>query len=483
MSGFSFNLIPDISNELDKILSNEILSNEILSNNFDFKEFKPKEFDQRISTYMCGLDKVIPWDKSNFVFSGGLLYDAVIERKECLDTLADIDLFFYGTSEYKLDSFRQLLTNLDSYNYKYLIGINRSVVYIFIQGIPRIIQLIFTNKMSPNEIINSFDLTHIQSYWDGKKFYSKPITISQFASRKTEANFKVKPSRLIKYLRRGIDTTKLLYSDYDFVLDFKQFLNLHKYQKQIEFYNKTNNLSNKINPLTNQIENFLSNLEEFELELSIIFWCKIITKNKLDWVKKNSNNIDEHNQIDFVGDIQNYTKLDTEGEFEQKPYELDLYDDTFEYKKQGYLNRITYSTQKNIYIPCQIIKKSNKFKPLFYLEITKPRVIDYLIGLSDDLEQELFNYTNPTNKPDIQYRFTHHFQNSTSYPKIKSDNNFTFNTFGLIYKCEIAEDKYELYSQGDNLHILFNISIYSMLNIGQEPMFGWKLKPYLIEKN
>ena len=195
--------------------------------------------------------------------------------------------------------------------------------------------------------------------------------------------------------------------------------------------------------------------------------------------------------IDFIGDIQNYAKLNMEGEFEQKSYELDLHDDALIFKKQAFLNRIMYETQKNIYIPCQIIKKDNAQicggGCKIYLEITKPRVIDYLIGLSDDLEQDLINYTNPLNKPEHQYRFTHHFQNSTTYPNQKPDNKFIFNTFGLVYKCTFLKNDYEKYSQGDNLYILFNISIYSKHEIEDEDedkksIFGFKLKPYLIEK-
>ena len=41
---------------------------------------------------------------------------------------------------------------------------------------------------------------------------------------------------------------------------------------------------------------------------------------------------------------------------------------------------------------------------------------------------------------------------------------------------------YNNYNQGDKLHILLNISIYSINCIGQNLMFGWKLKPYFIEK-
>lgn len=168
-----------------------------------------ENFADKISEYTYGLDKVIPWTgntANGFIWSGGLLYDAIIDRKASLNTLMDIDLFFYGNNEYKLKILSQILVNLTNDGYKYLVGFNKSVVYIFIQGIPRIIQLIFTAKSNPQEIINTFDLTHLQSFYNGSELYSLPITINGFQNRLTSINpthNKVKPSRLIKYLKRG----------------------------------------------------------------------------------------------------------------------------------------------------------------------------------------------------------------------------------------------------------------------------------------
>ena len=198
-----------------------------------YKTHYVENFTNRISEYACGLDKVIPWTDNTtngFIWSGGLLYDTIIDRKETLDTLMDIDLFFYGNNEYKSQTLSQILVNLTNCGYKYLVGFNKSVVYIFIQGIPRIIQLIFTAKTNPQEIINTFDLTHLQSFYNGSELYSLPITINGFKDKLTSINpthNKVKPSRLIKYLKRGVRVDKLLYSDYNFILDDKQYWDLN----------------------------------------------------------------------------------------------------------------------------------------------------------------------------------------------------------------------------------------------------------------
>lgn len=458
------------------IIYNNIQSKSISSSNLEYSDNNYYKFEitglkNRITKYAFGLDKIIPWEKNNFVFAGGLLYDAVIDRNDNIDSLSDIDLFFYGTNESKLNTFGQILLNLDSNNFNYLVGVNKSVVYIFIQNIPRIIQLIFTNKYYPQEIIDTFDLTHVQTYWDGNNFYCKPIAFEQFITRKTESNYKTKPSRLIKYLRRGVDTSDILYSDWNFILDSKQVFDLAKHHKQTELYNLTNNLTTK------------ENINEFELHLSLSFWCKILDKKILELISINTlENLNVNLNIDLIGNINNY--LDIEGEFEQKPCELDFYDDLLVFKKQRHLNRIMYETQRYVYIPCQIIDKYDTFKPKVYLEITKPRVIDYLIGLSDDLEQDLSKLLNPLNNEEFKYKFTHHFNNSTTFPEMKSDVDFIFNTCGLVIDCIFKQDDFNKYNKGDKLYILFDISIYS-INDGYrvaETMFGFKLKPYIIEK-
>lgn len=467
----------------------EFINDEPIDSNSD--EFVRYDFDilaERIHTYTHGLDKIIPWEKGNFVFTGGLLFDSATNRKQIINTLTDIDLFFYGSSESKIETFKEILSNLEKNDYKYLVGIISSVVFIFIQGIPRIIQLIFTNKSGPSEIISSFDLSHVQSYWDGKDFYSRPHTIMQLISKTTKIkeNFKTKPSRLIKYLRRGIDTIEILYSDYNFILDAKQFSELEKFDKTIKFYKDTSNLIFKdINNFTNNFTNDFTDIQEFIPHLSNLYGCKFISNIGL--VENLTNMSDLNNlfdDIDFVGTNSDYLKINLDGEFNSKSYKLYICDDNIKLNKSMWSNNefLSFQTQKYIYLPCRVFQKSTLNKKSLFLQFTKPRVIDYLLGLSEDVEQDLINIKNPLGNKNFNYYFSNHFHNTKTYENHKPDNQIVYDIYGLLCDCEFNEEDVNKYEIGDELFVLFNISINSRDITIDYSYFSFKLKAKMIDK-
>jgi len=147
--------------------NSEEYETKLYQNTFNYKEYYDEKFLQKLGQYTFGLDKIIPWEDGNFVFSGGLLFD--ILRNRYTDDLMDIDLFFFGSSESKYKTINKILDRLDIKQYYYLIGLHNSVIYIFVQGIPRIIQLIMTDKTNPKDIISSFDLTNLMFYFDGSE--------------------------------------------------------------------------------------------------------------------------------------------------------------------------------------------------------------------------------------------------------------------------------------------------------------------------
>jgi len=492
-----------------------------------------KNFTDRISEYTYNLDNVIPWTSNTtngFIWSGGLLYDTIIDRKDSMNSLMDIDLFFYGNNEYKLKILSQILVNLTNGKFKYLVGFNKSIVYIFIQGIPRIIQLIFTAKSSPQEIINTFDLTHLQSFYNGNELYSLSTTIDGFKNRLTSKNptyDKVKPSRLIKYLKRGVNVDELLYSDYNFILDDKQYWDFRKHLKQTKIYQESNNLIINTNNQTVDFETY------FEPILSLGFSCKIITKDKLKYLmdnnyclndnkiiikEKNSNGIEF---TDLLGDLKDYFKLDLAGNFNnlEKPFDLNLEDDVLEHTKIHNIYKLKYQTQKYIYIPCKIIN-INSYDNIDHIsycvdfQITKLRVIDYLIGLTDDIYNDLITYEGikkikKINKANNNPNFTFPFINSLTFPKLKSkykddvenvnnedeDKNKKVNyneymtdgivnEYGLVWRTKVSQEIIELYDIGTELYVMCEISLYSTMGQMADPlnMFGYKLKPYLFDK-
>jgi len=192
-----------------------------------YTEYNDEEFIQKLGEFTFGLDKIIPWEDGNFVCSGGLLFD-IITNKFSHD-LMDIDLFFYGSIESKISTINKLLNNLDKNQYYYLIGNNRSVIYIFIQGVPRIIQLIMTDKMDPESIINEFDLSHVMSYTDGEKIYCSKIALeylnakTKFQKENTININHYHKNRIIKYMERGVFESKSIMDKYNFVLHLLKF--------------------------------------------------------------------------------------------------------------------------------------------------------------------------------------------------------------------------------------------------------------------
>ena len=105
---------------MDKLKIDSVKINDVNESNNSYQSLSVENISDKVSLYTWGLDKIIPWtsDATNgFIWSGGLLYDTIIDRKASLDTLMDIDLFFYGDNEYKLKTLSQILKNLTNNEY------------------------------------------------------------------------------------------------------------------------------------------------------------------------------------------------------------------------------------------------------------------------------------------------------------------------------------------------------------------------------
>jgi hypothetical protein len=356
-------------------------NNDIKVDKNNYIEYQCDNFFQKLGQYTFGLDKVIPWEDSNFVFSGGLLYDIITGRFE--QNLMDIDLFFYGDLKSKHNTINKLLDNLDKEQYYYLIGYNGSVIYIFIQGIPRIIQLIMTNKKNPEEIIDSFDVTHVMSYSDGKKIFSNPITIEQFVTKKTTIKIMHK-NRLIKYLERGLDCKDLLLKDYNFVINSEEKEKILKSHVQRKLYNSTYNLTRYPNELTSQIDftKFLQN----KIDLKSYFGCTV-NYNKL-------NNHDFKENVNMFGAFADYMHTKTSiilNKCEKINESLSDVVDIHNFELQQILsdqsNGVLFSLFKNslIYTKCKFIKAEMFTKDL------KKNNYEYIYEESDEESDEEIN--------------------------------------------------------------------------------------------
>lgn len=297
---------------------------------------------------------------------------------------------------------------------------------------------------------------------------------------------------------------------------------MRKHLKQTKIYLESNNLTINTNSQTVNFETY------FEPILSSSFWCKIITKDKLKYLIDNNYYLDDNKIVvkekisngvefaDLLGDLEDYIKLDLEGNFDNlgELFDLDLEDDVLEHAKIHNIYKLKYQTQKYIYIPCKIINKNCYFDEsrCFDFQIIKPRVIDYLIGLTDDIYNDLITYggIKKKNNANNNLNFTFPFINSLTFPKLKSKykdededenedededenkkinyneymTNGIVNEYGLVWRTKVNQEIFELYDIGTELYIMCEISLYSTIGLMGGPlnMFGYKLKPYLFDK-
>lgn len=350
--------------------------------------YEDEEFIQKLGKFTFGLDKIIPWEDGNFVFSGGLLFDIITNRFS--DDLMDIDLFFYGSSESKISTINKLLDNLDKDQYYYLIGNNRSVIYIFIQGVPRMIQLIMTDKKDPESIINEFDLSHAMSYTDGEKIYCSKVALEYFNA---ETRFQrinaigishFHKNRIIKYIERGVIGSNTIMDKYNFVLnDFDSEKYLMS-KKQIKLYKLTYNLTRY--PDGEQID--FTKFNKAEISFNDYFGCSV-----------NYDKLDNHNfmeNVDMFGAFAQYmgankaediiNNKETKINEQKSDQYINLDNNELKLRKGcGYGGLFSIEKENSIYIPCNYIssesveKDSNGNKILnIKFKIDNKSVIKYL---------------------------------------------------------------------------------------------------------
>ena len=326
-----------------------------------FIEYEIENFVQKLGTYTFGLDKIIPWitksdesdeldelDKSGFIFSGGLLFDII--KNKFTDELRDIDLFFYGSYESKVKVLNKIFYNLSINQYEFLIGHNNSVIYIFIQDVPRIIQLIMTDKSCPSQIIESFDMSHVMSYYDGKQVFSTPLTISQFDTNTTELYHKSK-HRMIKYFERNLDIYSDVFTQGKYILNSFESDKIISYDKQKYLYSSTNNLSDCIK-LKEQIKD--------------IFSCTTINIKSFEFITDEINmfgnfqNYLQHQDNSFESEIVTMLKKPNNNffdKFDSKNYEIETIDIKVDkYNNWHKSHNFIIKNYNSFYIPCEFVE-------------------------------------------------------------------------------------------------------------------------------
>ncbi len=455
---------------------------------FNMNEQECDNFRKKLSQYTMSLSSIIPWEESNFVFSGGLLYDIIIDRYN--ENLSDIDLFFYGSIESKITTINKLLDNLDKNEYNYLIGKKNSVINIFIQGIPRMIQLIMTDKTNPESIIDEFDLNHVKSYTDGDKLYCSTEFLNYFKTHETQYIPHIHKNRIIKYFERGIIKHNILFDNkyHNWILKKQDTENYLSEKMQKNIYKKTQNLTKYLNGTQIDFNKFISN----QLDLNDIFNCTINYNKTFN----NRNFVENMDMFGKFTDYFNKTKyeiLKSSSIYEKSvSMTTDIYNcnyihdvnKKYMYEKNKFYQLHMYNKENMcesdnyaVYCSCEFIKfekitENNEKIIKIYFKVQNDNVIEYL---KKKLNMNLINSS-------LIISFLHHkyfnnrikiasnINNITS--SIVSDENNEFIVCSKLYESDIEEfinlNGQNILNDLNNLesskqvHCLFKIDIFSL---------------------
>jgi hypothetical protein len=318
----------------------------------------------------------IPFGNNNVIFSGGLLYDNIIlkhkvfnignmnERSSLdVDKLADIDLFIFGDNTDKLKTINDIIHRISDLRLPMFVGINGSVIDIFIQGIPRIVQIICTNYKTANEVINKFDLCHLMSYFDGKHiiytYKSNECILNNRAKINENYGKRLKYSRILKTISRGLNVDNLLQNVN--VFSQNDCNHYHKYLEQVKYYADTHNLTDSFDKK-----------EIFEL---------------FNLIAYNSNN------IVLDGNFDNYTR--------SKGSDNDIHEDKINEMvitgriqlKNKDMDSVKFSGCKNLLFKGRVICSSSKFNhghedypTRILFEVTDSKFISYFISVINKMK-------------------------------------------------------------------------------------------------
>lgn len=186
-----------------------------------FKIATHEEFKKNLVEYTFDLLKHIPLS-ADIIYSGGSLYDIMTHNYDDTTINNFIDLDIFVTSKYtypegkgnnnnnggnKKKLLDTILNNLITNGYSAYITTIGSVYYIFIEGVPRMIQLIFTREQNAETIIENFDSSYVKNYYDGSTMFSS-IQCLQGLEGCISYYVGDKSLRMFKILQRGLSIIK-----------------------------------------------------------------------------------------------------------------------------------------------------------------------------------------------------------------------------------------------------------------------------------
>ena len=177
-----------------------------------------------------GLLDDINWN--NMILAGGSVNKLLNPKIISFGPQIDLDLFIYGTANIQKEKLKELLewfTN--KYKEKLYLGINKSIVYLWVTDCPRYIQIILHKASNVFEILSDFDLSHCQIAYNGNQFL---MTADAIIYLKTQSTQQLIKDQSLTYNR----LFKNQYQGYSLFIDKEISDNYETYMNKDNNYNK-----------------------------------------------------------------------------------------------------------------------------------------------------------------------------------------------------------------------------------------------------
>ena len=246
--------------------------------------------------------KNINW--SNIILTGGFPFGLVNNLSDGFLNSTDIDLFIYGGSKDETDivdtKMKYLLDYFSQYNPIY--SKRGKVVTIIIPSFPFDIQLIPSGELNPYDVINNFDFTYIQMYYDGSDIYITfdcLLSIKHNVTMYKNLEYSVKTDRLYKTVKKGLhikysEHVKNVHIDSD-VIHYDRMLK----DKTMNVYMNKSNIVRKIIKCVD----LNKDIDEIAPIIKTYYKSRYVTQDVLRLVNTKDDDYEGNNNNDGYGSL------------------------------------------------------------------------------------------------------------------------------------------------------------------------------------
>ena len=161
------------------------------------------EFRKKLTEF-CSIDLSDDFNWNNVIIAGGCVLGCILQRKPLYGS--DIDFWIYGLDRLAgIAKMREILRYLtDKIGAKAVYIMNRSIITLCFADYQRNIQIILTDKSSPMQVIENFDMDYIYCVYDG----AEVLGTTQFMRALIHQtcltnNSEIHPIRLMKAMLKG----------------------------------------------------------------------------------------------------------------------------------------------------------------------------------------------------------------------------------------------------------------------------------------